>query len=167
MQTVRTNTQNRRLYQLFTILGITDKEARAGMAYLYSNGRTEKTSQLSISECNNLIKALEQQTEGAKSDVELAVKRKRAKVLYLAVEAGMGANGEVDYDKFNAFMLNTSICKKQLVDCNELELSKLITQLQQIVKHNTEAQASKALAELLENTKVKKPRKPRKPKEKA
>ncbi len=153
---IRTLAQNKRLYQLLNTLRLNNDDAKAGLAFSYSNQRTDKTSELTVAECDELIKHLEGQI--AQTDL-ITIKKKRSKVLFLAVKAGMGEAKKVNYAKFNAFMLNKSVCKKPLVDYSSAELDKLITQLNQIIKHNKEAEASKQVSELLEGTKISRPRK--------
>jgi hypothetical protein len=145
MQILRTNSQNRRLYALLNRLKLT--EMKANLALQYSDNRTSETSQLTMSECKKLIAYLESQT-GPQKKEEVGkdmIKIKRGKCLHLAVAAGMrkGNTKEVDYTKFNPFMMNTSVCKKQLIDYDLQELDSLITQLEQIVKHNKKSSQNK------------------------
>ncbi len=149
MQILRTNSQNKRLYALLNRLNLT--EMKANLALQYSDNRTSETSQLTISECKNLIAYLESQTGTTQKKEEVGknmIKIKRGKCLHLAIAAGMKKENtkEVDYTKFNAFMLNTSVCKKKLTDYDLHELDSLITQLEQIVKHNKNSGKKKLVA---------------------
>jgi hypothetical protein len=137
---LRTNDQNKRLYDLLNKLGIV--EMKAILALQYSSNRTKKTSELTFLECRELIQHLEKnlnQIEKEKKDEELAkVKRKRSKVMHLAVRAGMtNEKGELNYDRFNEFMLKKSVLKKKLKDYSLSELDLLITQFNKIAKSYT------------------------------
>lgn len=136
MQILRTNSQNKRLYALLTQLNLL--EMKANLASQYSTGRTSETSQLTIKECSQLIMYLEsqlQKKEQQQLDEQQLIKRKRGKVLHLAVASGFkNEKGDIDYKRFNAFMLTKSIYKKQLKEYNLGELDKLITQFEQIAK---------------------------------
>jgi hypothetical protein len=147
MQILRTNSQNRRLYALLTKLNLLDM--KANLALQYSNGRTSETSQLTITECKELIVYLDSQApqiqspqtpEGDFSEKDLLLKRKRGKVLHLAIASGFkNEKGAIDYKRFNVFMFNKSVLKKHLNDYDLSELDKLITQFGQIAKSHKES----------------------------
>ena len=54
----RTTQQNRHLYWLFGKLNITNPDAIADIVWSFTEGRTNKTSEISFIECLNLIKYL-------------------------------------------------------------------------------------------------------------
>lgn len=133
MQILRTNSQNKRLYALLTQLNLL--QMKANLALQFSYNRTSETSQLTVKECNELIKHLEKNNPNLVDKSVSKIKIKRGKVLHLALASGFkNTKGDVDYKRFNAFMLTKSVYKKQLIDYNLSELNELITQFEQIAK---------------------------------
>jgi hypothetical protein len=107
----------------------------------YSDNRTSHTAELTISECNRLIGGLQGKLVVQPKPVDM-LKRKRSIVLNLAVKAGFvienkGNGKEVDYVRFNKFMLERSVLKKKFSAYTVEELDGLITQFKMVVKHNT------------------------------
>jgi hypothetical protein len=115
-----------------------DVETKQAMIKEFSNHRTTSTKELTIPEANLLISKL-----SANNATAEGIKKKRSKVLYIAVALGLGNDkGEVDWSKFNSFMLNTSLYKKPLNQYTSEELDELITQLQQIQKKSKKITAT-------------------------
>jgi hypothetical protein len=135
MQIIRTDSQNKRLYALLTQLNLLDM--KANLALQYSTGRTAETSKLTVTECKHLIMFLDGQLQKKeqKHPEQQLIKRKRGKVLHLAIASGFkNEKGDIDYKRFNEFMLHKSVLKKQLKDYTVQELDNLITQFGQIAK---------------------------------
>jgi hypothetical protein len=131
----RNTQQNKALYYLMTRLRI-DKDMRGFLALQYSNQRTNSIKELSYSECAKLLDDLQAQNNAiSKQEETKAIRRKRSKVLFLAVELGLSdRKGCLDWERFNNFMLKTSKYKKHLKEYTNVELNDLITQLEQIQK---------------------------------
>ncbi len=173
----RTHAQNARLHQLLGELGFTaDKGA---LVSAHTNGRTDRSSEMTYAECAGLIGDLER-AAGSESPMyypsrpapqpsaprtttreqltpEQADKanRMRRKVFALAREAGMiwgetPADKRMNAAKLDAFLLAHG-CVKQSINAYTLaQLPKLVTQFQQIVKHNAQAEAGRAVRALAE-----------------
>jgi hypothetical protein len=115
-----------------------DVETKQAMIKEFSNHRTTSTKELTLAEANLLISKL-----SANNATAEGIKKKRSKVLYIAVALGLGNDkGEVDWSKFNSFMLNTSLHRKPLKEYTSEELDQLITQLQQIQKKSNKITAT-------------------------
>ncbi len=175
----RTHAQNARLHQLLAELGMTaDKGA---LVSAHTNGRTEKSSEMTYAECAGLIGDLERAAGSERpmhypsrpvsqpptpapsvpaparqqltpEQAESANKMRR-KVFALAREAGMIWGETADDKRMNAAKLDAFLvahgCVKQPINAYTLaQLPKLVTQFQQIVKHNAQAEAGRAVRAL-------------------
>jgi hypothetical protein len=94
------------------------------MIYNFTKGRTRSVKDLSDKELDDFCKELESRFTA--SDFELEMKRKRSVVLTLATRTGIK---EADsWSKFNTWMKNKSIFKKELYAYDYDELDQLIRQ---------------------------------------
>lgn len=135
----RTLSQNKRLYQLFNQLGISG-EIKADMVAEFTSHRTEKSSKMTINECNNLIRTLDD--ERNKNRVQRqqsrtfndASNRLRRTIFSLMYDIGFIVSEETA--KRKKYVIDSYIKKKTKTgkaDINELtfeELNKVIRQLQ-------------------------------------
>lgn len=125
----RTKSQNIQLYSLLNSTGfITEK---ADLAYSFSKGRTDKTSELYIAECDALIATLKK--EQAKKNKALDKKRKT--VISRMYDMGWTIEGRADMERLSAFLKSAkSAVKKPLNKQNSEELSRTITQFESMLK---------------------------------
>jgi hypothetical protein len=189
----RTHAQNARLHQLLGQLGLTND--KAALVRQHTNGRTERSSEMSYAECAGLIGDLERaagspspmhypsqpapqqpapaasatpQREKLTPEQADSANRMRRKVFALAREAGMiwGETAEdkrMNAAKMDAFLMAHGYIKQPLNAFTFAQLPKLVTQFEQIVKHNARTAASRAVRDLVAGTGVTTPSTPRRP----
>lgn len=100
-QNLRTNSQNRRLFGLFSSLGI-DDDMRGELVYNYTNGRTTHSSELSYIEAQGLIRNLENQQKEQMRDLSLDTKRKGVIKAIFKWYENQGKQVSMDYVKATA-----------------------------------------------------------------
>lgn len=105
-----------------------DNDDRHDLVYTWTNGRTKSTRDLTDDELINLVWKFENDSRmrNASAMAELEKKKKRATVLAIAQRCGIHEG--TSFDKFNRFMLNKSIHKKELYKYSIDELDELIKQ---------------------------------------
>lgn len=132
----RTATQNRRLYGLLNELGIS-ADIRAGLASDFSGGRTEKTSELTIDECNNLIGSLNAEKQRRKQSADQRTQRLRRSLIACIYDLPEklkfwhtdGERKRFDAKAFDEFLQNSKKSPfpgKKLNDLKLNEINKLI-----------------------------------------
>lgn len=133
----RTKQQHRVLFALLARLGLT--ATRAKLAEQYSDGRTSKTSKLTVSECQLLIDDLQGQVPSPKTGKQVSPvvlkKRRIAFALFGKLGWTVNAGEKLDYTRVNNWMLTHSHAKKELNKYSSKELGKLIGQLENMLKH--------------------------------
>ncbi len=145
----RTTTQNRILYSLLSSLGISD-DNKAVLVAEYTNGRTEKSSEMSYNECQQLIDDLQREERKNRNEEYKKLNRLRRKVFVEFYELGWlsqeATNGEKTA-KINAFLTSrTKFGKSDINKLTEAELSKLITQLRTIKRQIAEKEKPACVA---------------------
>ncbi|MDP2061330.1 MAG: hypothetical protein U1C58_06180 [Flavobacteriaceae bacterium] len=112
--------------QLMTLLGRAGirEEARREMIYNFTGGRTQSARDLNTKELLSLCNKL--QANQQQDQIELIMRRKRSVVLTIATRTGIKEpNG---WSKFNLWMKNRSIFKKELHNYDFDELDQLVRQ---------------------------------------
>lgn len=131
----RTTQQNRILYNLLSSLRISN-DNKAVLVAGYSNGRTEKSSEMSYTECQNLIDDLQKEERKNRNQEYKQLNGLRRKVFIEFYELGWLTPETTNSEKtakINSFLTNrTKFGKSDLNKLTEGELSKLITQLRTI-----------------------------------
>lgn len=128
---------------LLSKMGMTEDQ-RHELVYSWTTGRTSSTTKLYDDELQELIQKLENDfaaPQGASPRVELEKRKKRSRVLAIAQRCGIHEG--TGFEKFNRFMLNRSIYKKELHLYNLDELDELIRQFRGL-EQNYLASASHA-----------------------
>lgn len=120
-------------------------EQKVDFIYQFSNGRVTSTKELTNQEATDLIKHL------SKYD---PCDKMRKKVFALAYEAGIIWGETLEDKKMNAAKLNMFLrdrgtVKKDLSKIKSEELIKVVSQFQQIIKHNEFTMAGKATKNML------------------
>lgn len=129
---LRNNQQNKTLHALLSKLNI-NLENKEQLAYNFSNGRTCKTSLLTIPECQALINHL-QHLQNMQPKV-IPGDKMRKKIISICHELGWQLkNGKVDINKVNHFCEQRSYLKKQLNSYTLNELPALVSQFEKILK---------------------------------
>lgn len=121
IQMLRTKEQNKQLHLLLGNLGLMD--SKAWLVSEYTNGRTERSSEMSVGEAAELIKALND-----------AGDRKRKRVISHLAEAGYVKNGRPDMEAINKWVLQQKF-KKPLNAHSDSELSSLIYAASKVKDH--------------------------------
>lgn len=130
----RTNHQNRRLYRLLSDTGwLSEKE---DLAHAYSHGRTAKTSELTIEECDQLIKFLE---DRLKLNNEILEKSRRRVISRMYDMGWVTENGKADMERLKDFLNSEKAAvKKPLNKQTREELSRTIHQFELMLKKKYE-----------------------------
>lgn len=123
---------------LFSKAGIKE-DLRRQMLFSLTSGRTTSMRDLSQKELGMLCNKLN--NTNSQSQQELVMRRKRSVVLKLATSTGIKAIDS--WDRFNAWMLKSSVLKKPLKDYNYDELEQLLRQFRGI-ESNYNKSANKA-----------------------
>lgn len=139
----RTNSQNKRLHQLISKLGI-NEEMKTSLVLQFTHGRTGKSSEMEYTECNSLISKLSEQTKqpnSVKNSMNTHEQTQRRKVFSLFYDNGFIE--AADSNERKLFVINAWIEKKMNLDkkLNDLsleELERLIRQLQTVKRIYTE-----------------------------
>lgn len=126
----RTTEQNRRLYALLSQTGW--ESQKADLAWSFSDGRTDKTSELTVQECARLINALA--AEAQKQDK--AKEKKRRTVFSRLYDLGWtNAEGRADAARLNEFLKSDKAAVKKPLNRQTMdELSRTIAQFDSMVK---------------------------------
>jgi len=137
-------TSHKHLMALLGKAGIDDNQ-RHELVYIWTNGRTSSTKDLTDDEIRDICWKFENQFNAhvaLQANVDDEIRKKRSIVLKLASEQGIK---EVDgWDKFNAFMASRSVYKKSLNEYTVMELDELIKQFRGISAHNTQYPSKKS-----------------------
>lgn len=127
MKQEQTKTKIRQLMAIFSRLGIND-EMRHDIVHNYTNGRTNSTRQLSESELNGLMWRFQSQLQSVNNSAVQELERKQKRSTVLAIAQRCGIHSGTSFDKFNSFMMNKSVHKKELHKYTLEELDELIKQ---------------------------------------
>jgi cysteinyl-tRNA synthetase len=132
--------QNRQLHALIGKLKITAEQKKEMVAGA-TNGRSTSAADLLKNEAQNLINHLNrlsgQQSQNKNWE---AADRMRKKVLSICHEMGWElADGSVDMDRLEAFLLARGCLKKRLNDFTVNELPALVTQFENILRKHYDA----------------------------
>ncbi|MCF6184229.1 MAG: hypothetical protein L3J56_06325 [Bacteroidales bacterium] len=146
---IRTKSQNKRLYALLSQLKISEDNKKE-LVYRFTNGRTERSSEMEYRECNNLIMTLQEQLKELKnkqsaerqySGIEQGLRREIFKLMY---DVGFINNRDDNSRKLfviNAWIKKKMKLKKQLNELSVDELNKMIKQLRTVRRiYNEKAQ---------------------------
>lgn len=118
---LRTKEQNKQLHMLLGNLGLMD--SKAWLVSEYTDGRTEKSSEMTKQEATELIRALNDKGD-----------RKRKRVISHLAEAGYVINGRPDMEAINKWVLQQKF-KKPLNAHTDSELSLLIYAASKVKEH--------------------------------
>lgn len=135
--------KHRELMTLLGKLGI-DEEQRHELIYSWTGGRTSSSKELFRDEMANLVWKLQNDFHfktNLSPLMEVERRDKRSQVLAIAQRCGIHEG--TSFDKFNTFMLNRSIFKKELHKYTLLELDELIKQFRGL-EQNYRASATHA-----------------------
>lgn len=124
----------RRMMGLFARNRIND-DMRHDLVYAWTNGRTSSSSKLELSEMLDLCWKLQNNFDAPATAlyVELECKKLRSIVLKLATDVGI--KEPADFAKFNRFMKDHSILKKELHKYKINELHDLVGQFRAIERN--------------------------------
>jgi ribosomal protein S13 len=115
----------KKLMTLFSKQGI-DNDFRRTIIDGFTKGRTNSVKDLTTEEIEKLCERLCPQSAAA-ADLELEMRKRRSVILAIATRTGI--KKESNWDKFNNWMLNSSIFKKELHKYDNDELRQLERQM--------------------------------------
>lgn len=131
----RTKEQNRILYSLLNRLGI-DESVKAILVYNYTGGRTEHSSEMTMAECDAMIKDLRAELEKKEYSKEGKERQYlRRKVFKLFYELGWINSDMTNVEKIgiiNDWLEKKTKFKRNLNGLSKAELEILIRQLRAI-----------------------------------
>jgi hypothetical protein len=152
MNIYRTFQQNKRLHQLLGELG-TSAEDKASMVCSFTEGRTEKSSEMYQGECNNLIHYLQGQLEQKQLSGEILTKEEmavrcntmRRKILscchqmgwYVRIDGRLhlkAGRPVLDFPRINKFCTEKGPSKKAFNDHSYNELVTLVSVFDKILQ---------------------------------
>lgn len=129
----RTVQSNKKLYALFTELGI-DEDSKSTLVMSFTNDRTEHSSEMTEIEAKKLIEKLQPLTFRRKRDNELmqVLRRNIFKLMYDIglINSYMTADNKLEY--INKWIVGKLKINKELNSLNVNELTSFINQLQAI-----------------------------------
>ncbi len=139
MREIRTLQQNKALYSLLSQEGI-NADAKAELVYQFTNGRTERSSEMYKNECQELIDCL-QMRQANKTKKFSPGQKQRSKILSICHELGWfdkfsPEKGKimVDIEKLNDWLKEKGAVKKDLNSLTIQDLNKVVTQFKNIRK---------------------------------
>lgn len=121
---------------LLSKLGI-DDEQRHIMVYQYTGGRTQSTRDLTLVELNDLCARF--QAIADDRDRKYTDQLRRLRSLALSVASRAGIKEPDGWEKFNRWMITSSVHHKRLDAHTVHELNDLIQQLRAIEHHNAKS----------------------------
>ncbi len=137
---IRTNAQNKRLYGLFSKLGI-NSDLKKDLVLQFTNNRTEKSSEMKYGECNNLIASLQAELNKRNRQKADLLQTQRRNVFKLMYDIGL-IDGRMTTRKkmavINAWVENKTAFKTDLNNLSYEQLTKLIKQLQAVRRRYNE-----------------------------
>lgn len=142
METI-TKEQLQKLHVMLNQMGMI--EEKGNLVYSISGGRTTSSRELTKDEARLFIQYLSENDPN---------ERMRRKVFALAYESGIiwgdtPGDKKMNAAKINQFLLRSGTVKKELNKLNKSELVKVVSQFEQIIKHNANTSANKATRSLL------------------
>jgi hypothetical protein len=123
--------KRRRLMALLTRAKISD-DARHDLVYAWTNGRTSSSRDLLPQELTDLVWKFENHFDAPAVDLYLEAERKRLRSIVLKIATETGIKEPNDFIKFNRFMMEYSILKKELHKYTLEELHPLVRQFRGI-----------------------------------
>jgi hypothetical protein len=144
----RTITSNKRLYALFSQLGI-DNDSKCDLVLSISNGRTVHSSELTESEARQLIEKLQPSgsivPERRWSELAQQLRRNVFKLMYDIGLLNSNMNTAEKLDFINNWIKNKNNLDKDFNALNFDELTTFIKQLQAIRRNYIEKKAKQAM----------------------
>ncbi len=140
----RTDKQNKQLHSLITSKGI-DGETKADMVFDFTNGRTEHSSEMTVTECKQMIEALSGKNNRPKpryqrfnNDLEQQARRTIFRLMY---DCGFINNRMSSAEKvsvINAWIKKKTNLTGHLNSLSFLELGSIVNQLQAVRRRYNE-----------------------------
>jgi hypothetical protein len=135
----KTPQQLARIFGLLRTMGI-DRAGRAQLVHQFTNGRSSSAADLSYTEADDIIKALEGMAANTGSPKDIAVKMRR-RIISLAHEMGWelpsAGKGRPSADMLRLYnwVLKFGYLHKDFNAYTVNELPKLVTQFEEVYKH--------------------------------
>lgn len=129
---IRTTTQNKRLHQLLCKLHI-DLDTKEQLVKQYTRGRTHRSSEMNMHECQALINRLSHEVTPTQEEMVLDRQRKRV-ISHMAQAGYVLPTGQPDMAAINAWVKQQKF-KKKFNDHTSRELSVLIHASRQVLNH--------------------------------
>lgn len=143
-----TKSQLSKIHVQLSQLGLQEKKKM--LVLQYTNGRSESSRDLTMQEAKELIMAL------SKYDPCDPMRRKVFSLAYDAeiIWGTTSIDKKINAIKLDNFLLTRGTVKKELKRMTREELIKTISQFKQIIKHQEEKSAEKAVTELLHELEI-------------
>ena len=117
----------RRMMALFAKAHITD-DMRNELVYAWTSGRTVSSSDLELKEMRDIIWKFENQFDAPATVLYIEAEKKKLRAIVLKIATETGIKEPDNFVKFNRFMLEYSVLKKELPKYTLQELFALVKQ---------------------------------------
>lgn len=124
----------RRMMALFAKARITD-DMRHELVYAWTNGRTNSSSKLELHEMRDLCWKFENHFDAPATLMYIETEKKKLRSIVLTIACEVGIKEPNDFKSFNSFMMNHSVCKKEMHKYSIEELQSLVKQFRQIKRN--------------------------------
>lgn len=121
----------RRMMALFAKARLTDN-LRHGLVYAWTNGRTASSAKLELQEMRDIIWKFENQFDAPATVLYIEAEKKKQRAIVLKIATETGIKEPDNFTKFNRFMMEYSIMKKELHRYTLEELYELVKQFRGI-----------------------------------
>lgn len=132
-QAIREATR-RRMMALFAKARLND-DMRHELVYAWTQGRTQSSSELEVQEMRDIIWKFEHQFDAPATVMYIEAEKKKLRAIVLKIATDTGIKEPENFEKFNRFMLNHSILKKELHRYTLEELFELVKQFRGLESH--------------------------------
>lgn len=117
---------------MFGRLAICNDDLKEELVMRFTNGRTPRSSEMDVRECQALINYLQALVNKTFND---PADRMRKKILSICHEMGWELpNGKIDWDRLNGYLTKYGYLHKELNDYTNDELPTLVTQFENLLK---------------------------------
>lgn len=127
----RTVQQNARLHKLIGMLRIT-AEQKETLVLSYSDGRSSSSADLTVHECDELLRFLQQQYDAINPYHDSRSQAMRRRFFSLVREKGWMIDNKINYERVNAWLTKYGYLHKPLNKYTYSELPKLLSQFERV-----------------------------------
>lgn len=139
-QAIREATR-RRMMALFSKARLTD-DLRHDLVYAWTKGRTQSSTKLELQEMRDIIWKFENQFDAPATVLYLEAEKKKLRAIVLKIATETGIKEPDNFIRFNRFMIDYSILKKEMHKYTLEELFDLVKQFRGLQRNFERSAAS-------------------------